>query len=146
VVILTGTHDDALWGSLIPAGALGVLGKHEPMDDLIDAIVDIIEGKPFRPAMSMQYLQAWALHRHDRDEILAPFKALSKREASVLQALISGQTPAEIATAEFVSTETVRSQLKSAFRKLGVSSQLEAVALAHAAGWGASAPEDPEIS
>ena len=141
VVVLTGSIDDALWGSLLEAGALGVLGKDESMDDLVNAIIDILDGNAFRPALAAKYRRAWHAHQVEREIALAPFHSLSQREAAVLQALIDGKSPAEIAATEFVSTETVRSQLKSAFRKLHVSSQLEAVALAHTTGWSISAAQ-----
>lgn len=135
VAMLTGSIDDALWGSLLAAGALGVLGKDEPMQDLVEGLVQIIDGKPFRPARTDEYRRAWQRQSAEQDRALAPFQSLSKRESTVLRALVDGNGPNEIADAQFVSVETVRSQLKSAFRKLQVSSQLEAVALAHETGW-----------
>jgi DNA-binding CsgD family transcriptional regulator len=52
----------------------------------------------------------------------------------VLQRLARGQKAAAIAQDNGVSLETVRSQIRSIRVKLGVSSQLEAVALLRAVG------------
>lgn len=52
---------------------------------------------------------------------------LSPRETDVLALLCEGSTHAEIAKALFVSTNTVKTQLRSAYRKLGVHSRSEAV-------------------
>ena len=46
-----------------------------------------------------------------------------------------GKTTTEIAAEQFVSETTVRTQVRSIFRKLGVQSRLAAVALAREAGW-----------
>ena len=59
---------------------------------------------------------------------------LTPRERAVLQRLARGQKAAAIAQDNGVSLETVRSQIRSIRVKLGVSSQLEAVALLRAVG------------
>lgn len=56
------------------------------------------------------------------------FLFLSQREAEVIGLLAAGSSPAEIARDHYVSLATIRSQLQSAFAKLEVTSQLEAVA------------------
>lgn len=63
------------------------------------------------------------------------FDRLSARERQVLSALMRGETAGEISRQSFVSLTTVRSQIRSILIKLGVSSQLAAVALAYRSGW-----------
>jgi DNA-binding NarL/FixJ family response regulator len=60
---------------------------------------------------------------------------LTERERYVLTELMEGHCAEEIAGAASVSISTVRSQIKSILQKLGVGSQLAAVALARRAGW-----------
>ena len=48
---------------------------------------------------------------------------------------MDGASAEEIAKASFVSMATVRSQIRSILEKLGVHSQVAAVALAHRARW-----------
>lgn len=60
---------------------------------------------------------------------------LSRREADVLIALTHGQSPQEIADAQYVSITTVRTQLQGIRTKLEVGSLHAAVALAFRAGW-----------
>lgn len=55
---------------------------------------------------------------------------LTDREFAVLQALMRTSSAASIAAEEVVSVNTVKSQLKSLYRKLGVSSRDEAIAIA----------------
>ena len=69
------------------------------------------------------------------------FQYLTRRERQVLQALMRGETADEISKSSYVSLTTVRSQIRSILNKLGVSSQLAAVALAYRSGW--SAPTGP---
>lgn len=144
VLMLTGTNDAALWGALIEAGALGVMGKEEPLDDLLDGIEAALSGAPFRPGRSAEYRDAWHAQRRDELQRLEPFLKLSVREAEVAAAMIRGESPAQIATSSFVSVGTVRSQIKSVYRKLGVSSQLELVTFARTASW--NGPSDDQVT
>jgi DNA-binding NarL/FixJ family response regulator len=71
---------------------------------------------------------------HDRDR-LAPFESLTPREEAVLGELMDGSSAEQIAESSFVSTATVRSQIRAVLGKLSVHSQVAAVARAHRAGW-----------
>lgn len=135
VLILTGSNDEVLWGQLISLGARAILGKDEPLAAIIDAICDVRAGRSIRLAQSSGYRDLWMQSQIDGRARLAPFGSLSAREASVLWALYLGQSPSQIARADFVSVDTVRSQMKSAFRKLRVNSQLEAIVLIRDSGW-----------
>ncbi|GEM_PF-374256 len=70
--------------------------------------------------------------RRDR---LDAFAVLTPRERSVLGELMEGHNAETIARENWVSVSTVRSQIRSILQKLGVNSQLAAVALARHAGW-----------
>jgi LuxR family transcriptional regulator, maltose regulon positive regulatory protein len=58
----------------------------------------------------------------------APNEPLSRQEQRVLQLLIAGQTYAEMAEALVVSPNTIKTQISSIYRKLGVSRRAEAIA------------------
>ena len=68
------------------------------------------------------------------------FDILTEREQVVLAELMEGHCADEIANAAFVSISTVRSQIKAIRNKLGVNSQLAAVAMARRAGWSLKTP------
>jgi two-component system, NarL family, nitrate/nitrite response regulator NarL len=71
-----------------------------------------------------------------RQEVrLKPFALLTEREQVVLAELMEGHCAEEIANAASVSISTIRSQIKAILQKLGVNSQLAAVALARRAEW-----------
>jgi LuxR family maltose regulon positive regulatory protein len=57
-----------------------------------------------------------------------PNEPLSRQEQRVLQLLVAGQTYAEMAEALVVSPNTIKTQISSIYRKLGVSRRAEAIA------------------
>jgi DNA-binding NarL/FixJ family response regulator len=65
----------------------------------------------------------------------SPFERLTQRECLVLTAMIDGLSAEEIASAHYVALATVRSQIRAVLQKLGVRSQLAAVAAGNRAGW-----------
>ncbi len=68
--------------------------------------------------------------------VYQPIVRLTPRERAVLDAVLVGGTASSIAAAEFVSINTVKSQLRSLYRKLGVHSRKDAVAVARRLGLG----------
>jgi DNA-binding NarL/FixJ family response regulator len=59
---------------------------------------------------------------------------LAARELEVLQLLAAGQRNRSIAAALTISENTVKFHVRNLFRKLGVASRSEAIALAHSRG------------
>ncbi|MBT8098873.1 MAG: helix-turn-helix transcriptional regulator [Gammaproteobacteria bacterium] len=66
----------------------------------------------------------------DLDKVKGLFR-LSKREADVVEELVSGSTDKEIALQLGISVETVRAYLKSVRAKLGVSTRTAIVSVVH---------------
>jgi LuxR family transcriptional regulator, transcriptional regulator of spore coat protein len=65
---------------------------------------------------------------------VAVTEPLTRRELVVLEHLSEDVTLEEIAATLWVTRNTVKSQVRSLYRKLGVSTRADAVAWAHAAG------------
>jgi LuxR family transcriptional regulator of spore coat protein len=65
-----------------------------------------------------------------------PSRLLTRRERVVLSNLSEDVTLEQIATKLFVTRNTVKSQVRSVYRKIGVSSRAEAVAWARRSGFG----------
>jgi len=65
---------------------------------------------------------------------MLPSLSLTRRERVILSNLDEDVTLEQIATKLFVTRNTVKSQVRSVYRKLGVSSRAEAVAWARRAG------------
>ena len=136
VVMLTGTDDRIALARCLVRGAQGVIPKSVSFDRLVGYMDAALDGRPVPDAATTQQLRAELLE-HDRrqQERMGPFASLTPREEQVLKALIEGRTADVIASESYVSIATVRSQIRTILRKLGVHSQLEAVALANARGW-----------
>lgn len=143
VVMLTGETDPITLAECVEAGAVGIIRKSEPFDRLIEQVRDVVDG---RGILSMstreQLLSGLRAHRSREVERTAPFERLTVRESEVLQELIEGKNAETIATESYVSLATVRSHIKALLAKLGVNSQLAAVAAAKRAGWVSRHPRD----
>jgi DNA-binding NarL/FixJ family response regulator len=135
VLVLTGEADAVRWAACLQAGAEAVVSKSEPMDEIVGVIGQACRGEPVRPGLRPALVAEGARLLAERRRRLAPFRSLSRREQEVLAGLVAGLGPAEIATRDYVSILTVRTQVKTLLRKLGARSQLEAVAQARLARW-----------
>jgi DNA-binding NarL/FixJ family response regulator len=74
----------------------------------------------------------------DRPTPVHPGTILTRREQVILSNLSEDVTLEQIATKLFVTRNTVKSQVRSVYRKLGVSNRADAVAWARQAGFGPS--------
>ena len=136
VVMLTGETNRIVLAECVEAGAMGIISKREPFERLIEQVSDVVSGRNILSVGTRELLMSeLRAHRSQEGERLAPFARLTVRESEVLQDLIEGKNAERIANDSFVSVATVRSHIKSLLAKLGVNSQLAAVAAAQRAGW-----------
>jgi DNA-binding NarL/FixJ family response regulator len=136
VVMLTGVTDRVRLAECVEAGAVGVVDKADPFERLVSASREVLERRTLLSAAERAELLAeLRRHRAAERERMQGFDQLSRREAVVLQGLVDGRSAEEIASSEYVSLNTVRTQIRSTLNKLGVRSQLAAVSLARKAGW-----------
>jgi DNA-binding NarL/FixJ family response regulator len=136
VVMLTGETDPLVLASCLEAGASGWIGKGAGLAEVVSSIEDVLAGRPLLGCATREaLLDELRVHRARVGRGLSPFERLSRREQRVLGALIDGMSAEEIAESDFVSLTTIRSQIRAILHKLGVRSQLAAVAQANRAGW-----------
>jgi two-component system, NarL family, nitrate/nitrite response regulator NarL len=136
VVMLTGVVDPALLGSCLEAGAVGLVSKNEGFDTVLEKVERALRHETtMRVAERDEMLACLRRQRAREQQQRAPFERLTTREREVLGALMDGCSAEEIASSAFVSLATVRSQIRSILEKLGVHSQVAAVAFAHRARW-----------
>ena len=136
VVMVTGVADRARLGACIEAGAVGVVSKATEFSVLIESVQRAIEGQPLlRDDERLALLKEVRDRRRADHDRLDPFDALSPKEQAVLVHLLAGESAETIAEKSYVSLATVRSHIRAILLKLGVKSQLAAVALARKAGW-----------
>ena len=136
VVVVTGEPVRARWGECLEAGAHTVVSKAVSFDELLARVTEILEENRGATIAEHEELRACARdHRRAERARLEPFAALTPRESDVLGALTRGLSAEEISATTFVSVATVRSHIRSILQKLGVNSQLAAVAAANRNGW-----------
>ena len=136
VVVLTGETDTETLAAAFDAGAASVLDKSVPFARLLRHLEAAMAGNDLEADQRRhEILGRRRTETAERRRRLAPFETLTEREAAVLGMLTEGKQAAEIAHASYVSISTVRSQIRSILAKLGVSSQLTAVAMAVKADW-----------
>lgn len=142
VVVLTGVTDRVRRARCIAAGAVGVLSKAGSFDDLVAGIERAVrDGSLLTAHEREEHLRLLRAHEDAEQRRLAPFAALTPREADVLAELMRGRSVEQIALAQVVSVTTVRSHVRGVLTKLGVGTQLAATAAARRAGWGPGAPD-----
>ncbi len=114
VVLTTYDLDEDIYRAM-RAGAKAFLLKDSPMAEIADAIRKVHHGQQILPP----HIQDRLGDRLRRDD-------LTSRELEVLQLLVKGRANKEIATALFISEDTVKAHLKTLFQKLGVNLRTEA--------------------
>ncbi|MEP7193830.1 MAG: response regulator transcription factor [Actinomycetota bacterium] len=136
VLVVSGTTDRLRLAETVERGAVGFLSKLVPFEQLLKVVLEVVADRPVLSTAGRYELMAdLRSARAARSKDLAPFKALTPRERAVLSALAQGQRAEVIAATAVVSEATIRSQIRAVLAKLGVNSQLEAVALAWSVGW-----------
>lgn len=136
VLIMTAEQSPHLLAECLEAGAAGIFDKVQPFDHLAHLLLDAAMGRTvLEDDARRTLLKALRDHRLEEQERRRPFARLTTKEGQVLARLMEGHPLAEIAGSQSVSITTIRTQIRSILQKLGVNSQLAAVALAYAAGW-----------
>jgi two-component system nitrate/nitrite response regulator NarL len=136
VAVMGGRRDLVLLGECLNAGASAVIDKAAPLSQVMELIVRQLAGDGDLKKDARRVLNGLvSREQDDRRTRLSPFHVLTQREKVVLGELMQGHAAEVIASRSCVSISTVRSQIKAILQKLGVNSQLAAVALARRAGW-----------
>lgn len=126
VLILSMFTDPGTVSEGIKAGADGYLSKSASRELVIQAIRDVSQGRSVLDPNVTEGIFG-RIGGKDPD-------ALTDRELSCLQLLADGQSTKEIASDMHLSEETVKTYLKSIFKKLAVRDRTEAVAEAFRRG------------
>ena len=136
VLVVTGSSEQHRHGLCLEQGAAGVLDKRASFEALLAGVLLVAEGaSPTDEARRHALLGAVRAWRSESARRFEPFERLTPRERQVLGCLVEGMSAEAIARGWDVSEATVRTQIRGVLTKLGVSSQLSAVAAARAAGW-----------
>lgn len=129
IIMLTIYDDDQYVTEAIQAGANGYVLKKVQRDELIQIIHLVMENQAFLdPSVTAKVFNLLKGEKNTpgRDEKVS----LTHRELEILKAMVAGHTDRKIGDFLHVSEHTVRSHIKSLYRKLRVSSKSQAVAKA----------------
>jgi DNA-binding NarL/FixJ family response regulator len=139
VVMLTAETRRAVLAACLEQGAAGWIGKGVFLDQVVNSLQDVLDCTPLIGCAAREaMLDELRIERAGMRKALTPFERLTMREREVLAALVDGLSAEEIAETQFVALTTVRSQIRAVLQKLGVRSQLAAVAHANRVGWTAA--------
>ncbi len=121
ILVLSGYDDKQYIMQMLELGASGYLTKDEAPELIVDAVRGVAQGEHgwLSRRVSAQ-VTAWML-----EEGSDP-KRLTSREIEVLTLLTNGKTNQAIGLALGISEKTVEKYLDTIFRKLGVSSRVNA--------------------
>ena len=136
VVVVTAVSDPARWGEALAHGARLVLPKDVPLSAVTSAVRRLSDHVPLMTFEQRRgFLEAYRDESLERREQRSRLETLTTRESEILDSLVAGMTVSVIAEMCVVSEATVRTQVKAVLAKLGVSSQIAAVGMAHHVQW-----------
>jgi DNA-binding NarL/FixJ family response regulator len=116
VLVISNYDGDEDIHQALSAGAMGYLFKSVVEDELVDAIREINAGR--------RYLPKSVAARLNEHEVALQ---LTRREDEILELLGKGMGNRELGQVLGISEDTIKTHLKSLFRKLAVSDRAEAV-------------------
>ena len=120
-------YDEAVYAEkAIMAGAMGYLSKKEPVDEIINAIREVIKGNLYLTGDLSEKLILKLMKRGNEDGTDS-HGSLSPRERDILGFIGAGYTPREIAHELKLSINTVETHRKNLKEKLGFNSSSELV-------------------
>lgn len=125
VVVMSGSEYPSVVTRAVRTGAVGFLPKSEPLERVVAAVRTAAAGGVTFTARQLE--QATAAAAEDDGP-------LTERELEVLQLLVDGASTEGIATALTLSVHTIRNHVRNLTEKLGATSRVEAIAMAHRRG------------
>jgi len=134
VLILTVHESEEMGRELVAAGARGFILKADDSGQLLTAIDQLCQHRPFFTArVTRMVLDEFVSHQADRDDRDGaegrnePATNLTGRERQVVQLLAEGKSNKEVAGVLSLAIKTVETHRFNVFRKLGIHSLSELV-------------------
>lgn len=139
IVIVSAYQEPDSVVKAVDAGVIGYVPKTRAADDLIEAINAAMLGEMRLPPKYVGPVLSKLQERNrTQDGTRDAAGQLTKREMEVLQDLMDGMSPSDVAKSLGVSLFTVRGHIRGLLSKLGVRSIAEAVAVGFRKGLGKS--------
>jgi len=126
-IILTTFDDDELVLEGLRAGARGYLLKDVTLEELLNAVRTVAEGKTLvRVGITERLMQGLGKMQTEFDSLAQP-DPLTDRETEILRLMAGGYSNKEIAAALNVAEGTVKNHVSSVLSKMGVRDRTRAV-------------------
>lgn len=142
VIILTAYHDEIQLLHSLRAGASACLPKEVAPRDLLWTIREASRGRVIVDQRSMSPAEARSWARQllgrmgvPRSDLSIRLRPITERQMEILQAIACGLSNEEIAEQLGVSRHTIKNQVYTIYRKLGVRDRTQAVLYALRYGW-----------
>lgn len=124
IIILTTFARPGYFERARKAGVRGYLLKDSPIEELVNSIRIIMEGRRIYAPELVDFVY------EDASE-----NPLTERESQVLELVAEGKTTKEIAAELYLSAGTVRNYISTILDKLGVGNRIEAIQRFREKGW-----------
>jgi two-component system, NarL family, response regulator LiaR len=134
VIVITAYQESDLLTQAVRLGAVGYVPKTHAAENLVQVIRLVGEGQMVLPADQLAALFSGRPVRGGGGSRNAHSRELTVRETRILQEIADGWSTVDIAGRLSLSPSTVRGYLKDIMARLGVHSQVEAVAVAIRSG------------
>ena len=132
VIMLTIQDDEEIIYSALRAGASGYLTKNSPLDKIIDAVQLGYQGGMLMPPGVARKMLKFFQEMQPRTPVTD--YGLTRREKEILNLIGEGLAHKQIAHKLFLSYHTVDTHVRNVYRKLHVTSGIEAVSKAYREG------------
>lgn len=121
VVVYTWNFQPQLIESALAQGVHGYLSKTLPAKELVMALEAVAAGEIVVSDQPRRAPSAAGLDWPGREE------GITDRESEILALITQGKSNAEVATLTYLSPNTVKSHIRSVYRKIGADSRTQAV-------------------
>jgi len=122
ILVLTLYAEDFI-NQAVEAGVSGYLLKDSDSDQITKAVHQVYDGLcPIAPSLTRELVTRFIkLSRNDQSSLL------SKRQIEILRLIAEGVSGKDIGSQLFISTSTVKREIRNIFDKLGVNDRAQAV-------------------
>ena len=149
VVMFSGLDDRELVFQSLQLGAMGFIPKTVSRQEFVEALGDVLSGRPYLPASMVGLASSVATDASPATYNSAGIRPISNpaelgltpREFEVLRWLVQGKCNKEIARRLDIGEQTVKNHLRPIFQKFGVTRREELVVKAYEQGIVFGAPE-----
>ncbi len=116
LILVLSMHEDPIYAKrALEAGANGYVSKNAPVEQIVEAVAQLVDGKTFISDELVQQLALWNLRPSSH-----PLRELSWRDLEILRLLAEGRNVQHIADALEIGSKTVANSCSFIKAKLGI--------------------------